>query len=51
MSHVTSQEIFWVTDLGKVVSIKCQYEKSLAQLFILYDEKIVKIVRDLVAGG
>ena len=44
---MTSLESFWVTDLGevtteirKVVSIKCLYEqKSIAHLFILYDEK------------
>ena len=36
---MTSQENFRVVDLGKVVSIKYQIQKSLAQVFILYNEK------------
>ena len=39
MCHVTSQENFWVTDHGKVVSINVIMNKRLAQLFILYGMK------------
>ena len=39
MCHVTSQENFWVTDHGKVVSIKCHNEQTFSAIFILRDEK------------
>ena len=52
MCHVSSQENFWVTDHGKVVSIKCHNEQKFSAIIIFYMMKnIVKIVRELVPGG
>ena len=37
MCHVTPQENFWVTDHGKVASIKCHNEQKFSAIIYLYD--------------
>ena len=39
MCNVTSQENLWVTDHGKVASIKCHNEQKFSAIIYLYDEK------------
>ena len=44
---MTLNENFWVTDLDKVVSIKCSYEQNFYKYLFCKTKNIVKIVRGL----